>query len=108
RRGEGVTGVAQVVEVKASRKPDREAEDGLHPCPGVRFVVGEGLARPLAGDEDAPAAHAEGRPLVDLGLAAAGGLVRACVLRLDAVAEPVRAARRARGVPQFGPEALEV
>ena len=59
----------------------------------VGAVLGQGLAGPLAGDEDAAAAEAEVLPVVGFRAAparAAARVRRSC--GLDAVAEPVRAA----------------
>jgi hypothetical protein len=41
-----------------------EAEEGFDPGAGVVAVVGEGLAGPVAGDQDAAPADAEGGLLV--------------------------------------------
>lgn len=76
-------------------------EDGelvADPVAAVGFVVGQRLAGPGAGDEDAPAAEAEGVAPVGFALATAGRLPGAGVLRLDAVAQPVRARRGTRFV----------
>ena len=71
-------------------------------------VLGQGLAGPLAGDQDAAAAEAEVLPVVRLRVAPAGSQAGAGVLGLDAVAEPVRAARRARQAPQLGVQPVDV
>ena len=59
-------------------------------------VLGEGLAGPLAGDQDAAAAEAEVLPVVRLDGAAAGDQAGAGLVGLDAVAQPVRAAAASR------------
>lgn len=76
---------------------DGDAEQRPHPGPYVVLVVTQRLAGPVAGDEDAPAADAEGVPLVDLALAAARLELRVCLLRLNAAEQPVRAAVGAGG-----------
>lgn len=58
-------------------------------------MFGEGLAGPLAGDENAATAEAEVFAVVRLGGAFAGYDVAVCVLRGDAVPEPVGALGRA-------------
>ena len=78
------------------RKPERAGQPG----PPVGAVVGQGLAGPLAGDQDAAPGVAEVLAAVGLALAGPGPQARPGVARLDAVAEPVRACRRARLVPQ--------
>ena len=66
----------------------------------VGAVVGEGLAGPLAGDQDAASRVAEVFAAVSFAPAAPRPQVRPGVLGLDAVAQPVSAGRRARLVPQ--------
>ena len=66
----------------------------------VGAVVGEGLAGPFAGDQDAASGVAEVLAAVGFALAVPGAQARPRVLGLDAVAQPVRAGRRARLVPQ--------
>src|SRR5215207_4571162 len=51
---------------------DGEPDEHADPVPAVGAVVLEGLAGPVAGDEDAAPADAEGGPLVDPALAVAG------------------------------------
>src|SRR5215467_3312959 len=66
-------------------------------------VVGQGLAGPFAGDQDAAAGVAAVLGPVRLALALARDERGPGVLRLDPVAEPVRARRRAGLIPQgFG------
>src|ERR1035441_9954136 len=74
------------------RKPEHPGEPGL----AVGPVVGQGLAGPLAGNQDAPSGVAEVFAAVGFSFATAWPQVRAWVLGLDAVTEPVRAGRRAR------------
>src|SRR6266545_5395809 len=50
---------------------DGDAEQGAYPGPGVGAVVGQGLAGPVPGDQDPPAADAEGGLVVHLALAVA-------------------------------------
>jgi hypothetical protein len=63
-------------------------------------MVGEGLAGPFAGDQDAAPGVAKVFALVSFALTVPGPQSRPRVLGLDAVAQPVRARRRARLVPQ--------
>src|SRR6266498_786363 len=88
--------------------PVADAEEGTYPRTGVGAVVGEGLAGPVAGDQDAAAADAEGGFLVDAALAVAGPQLGVCLLRLDAVEEPVGAPVRAGCDAQLLPEPVEV
>ena len=100
--------VGHVVRVaRLDRFPGVPAEVGCrkteHPGqPGfaVGAVIGQGLAGPLAGDQDAAPGVAEVLAAVGLALAGARSQAGPGVLGLDAVAEPVRAGRRARFVPQ--------
>jgi len=62
----------------------------------VGAVVGQGLAGPLAGDQHAASGVAEVVAAVGFAFAGAGDETGPGVLGLDAVAEPVGAARRAR------------
>jgi hypothetical protein len=71
------------------RKSEHAGEPGL----AVGAVVGQGLAAPLGGDQDAAPGAAEVFAAVGLALAAARDQARPGVLGLDAVAEPVRARR---------------
>src|SRR5208282_2340243 len=81
------------------RNPERAGKPG----PPVGAVVGQRLAGPLAGDQDPAAAVAEVLATVCFALAAAWPQAWAGVVGLDAVAEPVRAGRRARLIAQrFG------
>jgi hypothetical protein len=86
----------------------RDAERSQQPAATVRAVVGEGLAGPFAGDQDAAAGVAEVLAAVGVALAAAGAHAGPGVLRLDAVAEPVRAGRGARLVPERTEEPFSV
>jgi hypothetical protein len=74
----------------------RNAEGPQQPVFAVGAVVGQGLAGPFAGAQHSPTRVAEVISVVGLALAGAGGEAGAGVLGLDAVAEPVRAPRRAR------------
>ena len=69
----------------------RKIQHGHQPGFAAGAVVGEGLAGPFAGDQDAPSGVAEVLGAVGLALAQAGDQPGAGVLWLDAVAEPVRA-----------------
>jgi hypothetical protein len=90
---DGFPGVAAGV---SCRKSEHPGEPGL----AVGAVVGQGLAGPLAGDQDPAPGVAEVLPAVGFAFAAARPQVRPWVLGLDAVAEPVGADRRARFVPE--------
>src|ERR1017187_2429528 len=68
--------------------------------PPVARRSAQGLAGPFAGDQDAASGVAEVLAAVGFAFAAARAQVRPGVLGLDAVAEPVRAGRRARFVPE--------
>ena len=72
----------------------RLPEDRACHQPGlaVAAVVGEGLARPFAGDQDPATGVAEMLTAVGLALARPGPQASPGVLGLDAVAQPVRAA----------------
>src|SRR6201999_4493126 len=74
----------------------RNTESLGEPVLAVGAVVGQGLARPAARGQDAASGVAEVGLVVGFALAAAGDQAGAGVLGLDAVAEPVGAARRAR------------
>jgi hypothetical protein len=74
----------------------RKAECAGEPGFTVGAVVGEGFAGPFAGDQDAASGVAEVFAAVGFAFAAARPQPGAGVLGLDAVAEPVRARRRAR------------
>ncbi|MCP2315448.1 hypothetical protein APR12_000778 [Nocardia amikacinitolerans] len=63
---------------------------------------GRVLARPAARDQDAAAGQSEGVAAVGFALAAAGYGLVAGALGDDAVAQPHRAPRRARNMPQRG------
>ncbi len=78
------------------RNPERAGD----PCPPVGAVVGQGLAGPLAGDQDTAPGVAEVLAAVGFALAGARAQARAGVFGLDAVAEPVRAGRRAGFIAQ--------
>ena len=78
----------------------RKIEHGHQPGFAVGAVVGEGLAGPFAADEDAASGVAEVLEAVSFAPAQAGHQLRSGVLGLDAVAEPVRARRRAGLVPE--------
>ena len=78
------------------RKPERRRSARF----AVGAVVGQGLAGPFAGDQDAAPGVAEVLAAVGLALAGTRPQAGPGVLGLDAVAEPVRAGRRARLVPQ--------
>ena len=92
-RGDGFPGVP-------GRVGCRNTERRQQPVLAVGAVVGQGLAGPLAGDQDPAPGVAEVIGVVGLALAPAGRQAGPGVLGLDAVAEPVRARRRARLVPQ--------
>ncbi|GAB3213852.1 hypothetical protein GCM10027294_49090 [Marinactinospora endophytica] len=98
-------GVAGVVRVDAERAQD--------PGEAVGLVVSEGLAGPLARDQDAPTRIAQVFTAVGFGGAEARPQPGFGVLGLDAVAQPVRTPRRARLEPQrveqscFVPGSLE-
>src|SRR5271157_5252968 len=78
------------------RNPQRAGEPG----PPVGAVVGQRLAGPLAGDQDAASGVAEVFAAVGFALAGARAQAWPGVLGLDAVAEPVRSGRRAGFVAQ--------
>ena len=78
----------------------RKSEHAGQPGLAVGAVVGQGLAGPFAGDQDAAPGVAEVFAAVGLALAAAWPQARPGVLGLDAVAEPVRAGGGAGLVPQ--------
>src|SRR6185369_9749420 len=67
-----------------------------------------GLAGPVAGDEDAPAADAEGGALVYSALAVARPELAVRFLQLDAEQEPVGAPFRAGRDPELLPQPFEV
>ena len=69
----------------------------------VGSVFGQGLAGPVAGDQDTTAADAEVFSIMSLGTAAGAGPVA-----LDAVAQPVRAPRRAGQPAQLGVQPVDV
>ena len=92
-RGDGFPGVP-------GRVGCRNTEGPQQPVLAVGAVVGQGLAGPLARDQDPPPGIAEVIGVVGLALAPAGGQAGPGVLGLDAVPEPVRAPRRARLIPQ--------
>ncbi len=70
-----------------------EAEGFQEPGLAVGEVVGEGLAGPFTGYQDAAPGVAEVLGAVGLAGAPAGPQALACVLGLDAIAQPVRARR---------------
>ncbi len=78
-----------------------------HGCP-VGFVIGEGLAGPLPRDEDTAAADTQVRPIMRRPLTPPRFQTRPGILRLDAVAEPVRATWRARQPAELGMQPVEV
>ena len=78
----------------------RKTEHPGQPGAPVGPVVGQRLAGPLARHQDAPPGVAEVLAAVGLALAGPRLQARPGVAWLDAVAEPVRAGRRARFVPQ--------
>src|SRR5262249_18712213 len=82
--------------------------ESTDPGTGVGPVIGEGLARPIAGDEHPTSADAEGGFLVDAPLAVAGAQPCMGFLGLDAVEKPVGAPVRAWGDTQRLPEPLDV
>ena len=92
-RRDGLPGVAGRVGCRNTERPQQ-------PVLAVGPVVGQRLAGPLAGDQHPAPGVAEVIGVVGLALAPAGGQAGPGVLGLDAVAEPVRAPRRARLVPQ--------
>jgi hypothetical protein len=93
-RGDGLPAVAaRVVGVG-------QAEHAHQPRFAVAAVVGEGLARPFAGHQHAPSGVAEVVGPVGFALAPARPHSLVGVFGLDAVAQPVRARRGARFVPQ--------
>ena len=96
----GSAGVTRSQRVGAAVVGCRKIEHGHEPGFAVGAVVGEGLAGPFAGDQDAASGVAEVLVAVGFAPAQAGDQVRAGVLGLDAVAEPVRAAGRAWLIPQ--------
>ncbi len=85
-----------------------EAEHVREPGFPVAAVVGEGLAGPFAGDQDAATCVAEVLRAVSFALARSGPQSLAGVFRLDAVPQPVRAARRAGLVAQRLKEPVSV
>ena len=85
-----------------------DAEGLQEPVPAVGAVVGQRLARPFAGDQDAAPGVAEVLAAVGFAGAPARAHALAGVLGLDAVAQPVRAGRRARLVPERVDQALRV
>ena len=84
------------------------AEGGQEPVLAVGAVIGQRLAGPLAGDQDAASGVPEVFAAVGFALACAGDQAGAGVLGLDAVAQPVGAPRRARLVPQRLGQLLDV
>src|SRR6185312_4915598 len=78
----------------------RNTEGAQEPFLAVGAVIGQGLAGPLAGDQDPPPGVAEMIGIVGLALAPAGSLAGPGVLGLNAVPEPVGAPGRARLEPQ--------
>ena len=99
--GDGFPGVAGRVGVG-------DAEGFQEPCLAVGAVVGERLAGPLARDQDAAPGVAEVLAAVSLAPAVPGPQAGARVLGLDAVAQPVRASRRAGFVAQCLDQAFGV
>jgi hypothetical protein len=91
--GHGLPGVAGRVDVSET---ERFQEPGF----AVGAMVGQGLAGPLAGDQDAPSGVAEVLVPVCLAGAPSGAHALMGVLGLDAVAQPVGARRRARLAPE--------
>lgn len=83
-------------------------EDSADDVGAVGGMLGEGLAGPVAGDQDAAAAEAEVLAVVGLRFALAGDQFGAGVFGLHAVAEPVRAPRRARQHLDVSVEPFEV
>jgi len=78
----------------------RNTERGQQPLFPVGTMIGQRLARPLAGHQHAASGVAQVVSVVGLALAPARGLAGRGVLGLDAVPQPVRAGRRARLVAQ--------
>ena len=99
--GDGLPGVAGRVGVG-------DAERFQEPGFAVGAMIGQGLAGPLAGDQDAPPCIAEVLAAVCLAGAPAGAHALAGVLGLDAVAQPVGAGRRAWLVSERVGQALSV
>src|SRR6266567_6773054 len=79
----------------AARVGLRDAERLQEPGLSVGAVIGEGLAGPFAGDQHAPPGVAEVLTAVGFALAGPRAQAGTGVAWLDAVAEPVRAGRRA-------------
>ena len=71
----------------------RNPERGHQPVLAVGPMVGEGLAGPFAGNQDAATGVTEVLAAVRLAFAPAGPQPRSWVLGLDAVAKPVRTGR---------------
>src|SRR5690242_10007933 len=78
----------------------RNTECPKEPFLAISAVVGQGLAGPLARDQDPPPGVAEMIDIMRLALAGARGQAGPGVLGLDAVPQPVGAPRRARLKPQ--------
>ena len=74
----------------------------------VGSVFGQGLAGPVAGDQDTTAADAEVFSIMSLAGTAAGAQAGAGPVGLDAVAQPVRAPRRAGQPAQLGVQPVDV
>ena len=91
--GDGFPGVA-------GRVGGGEPEGGDEPVAPVGPMVGQGLAGPFAGDQDAAPGVAEVFAAVGFALTVPGAQSRAGILGLDAVAQPVRTGRRARLIAQ--------
>ncbi len=86
----------------------RNPERGHQPRLAVAAVIGQRLARPLARDQYPAARVAEMFAAVGLALAAAWPQAPVGILRLDAVAQPVRAGGRARLVSERGGEPVRM
>jgi len=85
---------------QAVDRPCRKAEHLSQPGFPVAAVVGQGLARPFAGNQHPAPGVAEVIAAVRFPLAGTGDQAAPGVSGLDAVAQPVRAGRRARLVAE--------
>jgi hypothetical protein len=84
----------------AGRVSGRESEGCDQPVAPVGAVVGESLAGPFAGDQDAAPGVAEVFAAVSFALAVPGAQSQPRILGLNAVTEPVGARRGTRLVAQ--------
>jgi S-(hydroxymethyl)mycothiol dehydrogenase len=87
---------------------DGQAEQHADPVAGVGPVIGQGLAGPVAGDENAAPADAERGPLVYPAFAGTGTELAVRLLGLHSVEQPVGATVRAGRNPQLVPEPFQV